>query len=72
MKRKTVAIILIAAILSCMFGGCGSKSDSAQTQDKGDSSQTAAAPKELVYAQSMAITSLDPAGMQPQGLSIGL
>ena len=71
MKRKTVAIILIAAILSCMFGGCGSKSDSAQTQDKGDSSQTAAAPKELVYAQSMAITSLDPAGMQPQGYPSG-
>lgn len=78
--RKVVLLCLAAVMLTAVNTGCTQKSSSEPTAvsektEKRDTGQSSAAvlqePKELVYAQSIAITSLDPAGMQPQGYPSG-
>lgn len=73
MKRKVLATILVIVMLNCMLGGCSSNpaKESTQSTQGSGGSEIVTAPKELVYAQSIAITSLDPAGMQPQGYPSG-
>ena len=66
--KKVLAICLVLVLAASMMIGCGT-----DTPDSNSSSSGSAvtAKKELVFAQSIAITSLDPAGMQPQGYPSG-
>lgn len=69
--KKMVTVVLIGVMLISALGACGAK----QAPDSNSKSESEAvekaSPKDLVYAQSIAITSLDPAGMQPQGYPSG-
>ncbi len=82
-RSVSIAVVMLISIL----GGCGTKQTETQAPaapvsgsetdaSSGDGTTAvpaneAAAPRDLVFAQSIAITSLDPAGMQPQGYPSG-
>lgn len=84
--KKVLSICLILIMAMGLMSGCGSggtasdsgstasdnvSSDNSTAPDTASSDSAASGKKELVYAQSIAITSLDPAGMQPQGYPSG-
>lgn len=80
--KRVLAIILLLVFVVGLFTGCGetSENNSSNTSNnnssddkKGnnDDSMQTEEVLELVFAQSIAITSLDPAGMQPQGYPSG-
>ena len=66
MKKKLI-LVLASMMIFSIFTGCASGGNNQSTSSKNQSK----APTTLVYAQSLAVTSLDPAGMQPQAYPSG-
>lgn len=59
--KKLIAIAMVLVMAAATVAGCSS-----EKKEPAPSAKTS-----IVYAQSLAITSLDPAGMQPQGYPSG-
>lgn len=73
MKRFIAACLVLVMAVSA-FSGCSSGDVPDTGETGGQVSETGSGTsekQELVFAQSVAITSLDPAGMQPQGYPSG-
>lgn len=83
--KKIISVSVAAVMFVSLLGGCGAKqaqpsapsvqSSEAGMSQNGETEKTTveetSAPKDITFAQSIAITSLDPAGMQPQGYPSG-
>lgn len=82
--KKIHSVGIAAVLVISLLGGCGAKQTETQAPPasvQGSESETSkgseaasaekSEPKDLVFAQSIAVTSLDPAGMQPQGYPSG-
>ena len=72
--KRLLAVCLVLVMAVSVFSGCssGDVPDTGETGEEVSETGSGTSEKqELVFAQSVAITSLDPAGMQPQGYPSG-
>lgn len=68
MKKTFKGLLMLALAFSILAAGCSGGTEIEGGETGGDGAQE---KNELVYAQSVSITDLDTAGMQPQGYPAG-